>query len=83
MYIDYQSGAVNFTVLSKDKKEQYDFCIEDKEWKSFKDFIDTSMGDDSVELIKEEEVEVTGCCKIGPITNENYCPNCGIKIKRK
>ena len=22
----------------------------------------------------------TSCCKIAPITNENYCPNCGNKI---
>ncbi len=24
--------------------------------------------------------EVTSCCKMGPITRENYCPNCGKKI---
>ena len=22
----------------------------------------------------------TSCCKIAPISNENYCPNCGNKI---
>ena len=25
---------------------------------------------------------VTGCCGVGPITNENYCPNCGVKIEK-
>ena len=24
--------------------------------------------------------EVTSCCKMGPITRENHCPNCGKKI---
>ena len=26
------------------------------------------------------EYEATACCQSGPITNENYCPNCGRKI---
>lgn len=26
---------------------------------------------------------LTSCCKIGPITNENYCPGCGRKIVKK
>ena len=25
-------------------------------------------------------IKVTKCCKIGPITNENNCPNCGKRI---
>jgi hypothetical protein len=28
------------------------------------------------------EMQVTGCCGIGPIINENYCSNCGKKIIR-
>jgi predicted nuclease with TOPRIM domain len=28
------------------------------------------------------KVSVTECCKIGPITNEKYCPECGKKIIR-
>lgn len=28
----------------------------------------------------QTDVSVTSCCKIGPITSENYCPNCGKKI---
>ncbi|MFA5299340.1 MAG: hypothetical protein WC389_14210 [Lutibacter sp.] len=28
------------------------------------------------------KVTVTECCKIGPITNEKYCPECGKKIIR-
>ena len=27
-------------------------------------------------------VDVTECCKVGPITNENYCSKCGKKIIR-
>lgn len=26
--------------------------------------------------------DVTACCSVGPITRENYCPNCGAKIER-
>lgn len=26
--------------------------------------------------------DITECCKIGPITDENYCPRCGNKIIR-
>lgn len=26
------------------------------------------------------EYHITSCCKIGPITSENYCSNCGKKI---
>lgn len=25
-------------------------------------------------------IDVTECCKVGPISSENYCPNCGKKI---
>lgn len=36
-------------------------------------------------IVKEEDdfigcIDVTECCKIGPITNENYCPKCGKQI---
>ena len=27
-------------------------------------------------------VDVTSCCKAGPIVEENYCPQCGKKINR-
>lgn len=27
-------------------------------------------------------LDATECCKVNPITNENYCPNCGKKIIR-
>jgi uncharacterized paraquat-inducible protein A len=29
------------------------------------------------------KLDVTSCCKIGPIVDENYCPNCGKKIKHE
>ena len=29
------------------------------------------------------EITKTKCCGIAPITNENFCPNCGRKIIRK
>ena len=28
------------------------------------------------------EIDVTECCQVGPIVNENYCPKCGKKIIR-
>lgn len=44
----------------------------------------------TTELISELEdyfglktnIKKTKCCGIAPITNENYCPNCGRKIKK-
>ena len=44
----------------------------------------------STELITEQEdyygsitnITKTKCCGIAPITNENFCPNCGRKIVR-
>jgi len=47
--------------------------------------------DNETELITEmddvfngcfTEIIKTKCCGIAPITNENYCPNCGRKIKK-
>ena len=32
---------------------------------------------------EEFPCDVTTCCNVGPITRENYCPNCGAKIQRK
>ena len=45
----------------------------------------------TTELIIEKEdyygcltnITKTKCCGIAPITNENFCPNCGRKIIRK
>jgi hypothetical protein len=28
-------------------------------------------------------IDLTDCCKIGPIIDENYCPNCGRLIIKK
>lgn len=28
------------------------------------------------------EIDIVECCKIGPITKESYCPNCGKRIVR-
>lgn len=37
-------------------------------------------------LVKSDEdlmiMDVTDCCRVGPITNEKFCPECGKKIKR-
>ena len=37
------------------------------------DYIDDLFGN-------EITYKQTSCCKIAPITNEKYCPNCGNKI---
>jgi len=39
----------------------------------------------TTKIIRQEDyfmdyIDVTECCKIGPITNENYCPKCGKQI---
>jgi len=49
------------------------------------------LENNTTELITEEEdyygamtnITKTKCCGIGPITNENFCPNCGRKIIKK
>lgn len=37
-------------------------------------------------LVKSDKdlmiMDVTDCCRVGPITNEKFCPECGKKIKR-
>lgn len=47
------------------------------------EFIDLPQ---TTKLIQEDDyfckILVTECCNIGPITTENYCPNCGKKIIR-
>ena len=52
-------------------------------------FADVSNEVKTTELITEKEdiygvgyaeLKATKCCGIAPITNENYCPNCGRKI---
>ena len=48
------------------------------------------LENNTTELITEKEdyygamtnITTTKCCGIGPITNENFCPNCGRKIVR-
>ena len=37
----------------------------------------------TTELKELDDIPVTACCGIGPITNEKYCPNCGKEIINK
>jgi hypothetical protein len=51
-------------------------------------FKNTSMDKaKETELIESDDgmikCNIVKCCKIGPIINENYCPECGNKIIRK
>ena len=41
----------------------------------------TSLIEDKSDLFGS--ITVTACCQIGPIVNENYCPNCGREIDRE
>ena len=55
--------------------------------KKLKERINELESEKSTELIiKNEgsfyEITTTKCCGVGPITNENFCPNCGRKIMR-
>lgn len=36
----------------------------------------------STEDLYNGDIRVTSCCGEGPIIDENYCPNCGKKIKK-
>ena len=52
-----------------------------------KERIEELESEKSTELIEKNEgsfyeITTTKCCGIGPITTENYCPNCGRKIMR-
>ena len=42
LLVDYQSGGVGFTILSKDAG-QIDFCIEKEEWNQLKTFIEQAI----------------------------------------
>lgn len=41
----------------------------------------------TTKIVKEDDdfmgsMDMTECCKIGPLVDEKYCPNCGRKIIR-
>ena len=42
--------------------------------------VSTCFLEDYEDNFFEVKYKQVSCCKIAPITNENYCPNCGKKI---
>ena len=42
--------------------------------------VSTCFLEDCEDHFFEIKYKQVSCCKIAPITNENYCPNCGKKI---
>ena len=42
--------------------------------------VSTCFLEDYEDHFFELKYKQVSCCKIAPITNENYCPNCGKKI---
>ena len=42
--------------------------------------VSTCFLEDYKDHFFEVKYKQVSCCKIAPITNENYCPNCGNKI---
>ena len=42
--------------------------------------VSTCFLEDYEDHFFEVKYKQVSCCKIAPITNENYCPNCGKKI---
>lgn len=42
--------------------------------------VSTCFLEDCEDHLFEIKYKQVSCCKIAPITNENYCPNCGKKI---
>ena len=42
--------------------------------------VSTCFLEDYEDHFFEIKYKQVSCCKIAPITNENYCPNCGNKI---
>lgn len=42
--------------------------------------VSTCFLEDCEDHFFEIKYKQVSCCKIAPITNENYCPNCGNKI---
>ena len=42
--------------------------------------VSTCFLEDYEDHFFEVKYKQVSCCKISPITNENYCPNCGKKI---
>ena len=60
---------------SKETVQQLESRIKELESEKSTELI-TKHEDSFYEIIK------TKCCGIGPITDENFCPNCGRKIVR-
>lgn len=51
--------------------------------KSFEELFHCRVIEEPEEIFGEMiPVSVTSCCRKGPITDENYCPNCGKKIEK-
>lgn len=46
--------------------------------------IEHAIADNTTDLTSIEDlgctIQATACCGIAPITNENFCPNCGKRI---
>ena len=72
-YLDLVYDIHTTEITRKAAKLYADRCVEE------------AMG--STDVVNEYEegfgtYGVTECCRFGPLTDENYCPNCGKKINK-
>ena len=75
-YIDFsKDGIIEREQIVKAMQEYADLQLQQTGVRTcfLEDYIDDLFGN-------EITYKQTSCCKIAPITNENYCPNCGNKI---
>lgn len=79
--MEYEFNYSNPATFSWD--EQYNKFIQSDAYKSIPkaDELTTTIRIDTDDFCGVTfDMPVTNCCGIGPIINENYCPNCGSKI---
>ena len=79
----YDTDSGNLYYFSKENQWS---CRDDRVSEEYPKLWYKEVKDNTCKLTKSNsdfmELDTTSCCGIGPITNENYCPNCGNKIIR-
>ena len=88
--VDFIHNEIGLGFLPKSYKERFDWYVDtyftDKQPnpKPVGGIETTELRFETEEMINNIflDIPLTVCCGIGPITNENYCPNCGKKITK-
>ena len=78
--IKFMCAHGNIDVLFKNEEEFYEEYKQAQALQLQQTGVSTCFLEDCEDHFFEIKYKQVSCCKISPITNENYCPNCGNKI---